>query len=69
MWSLQNALYHNNYLRSCIRIALKIITFLADNAALCVIVGAILAFGFVLTEKIQAELKLVYIWDCNMIML
>ena len=44
MWPQRNALYHNKYVGSCIRIALKIITFLADNAALCVIVGAILEF-------------------------
>ena len=69
MWSLQNALYHNNYLRSCIRIALKIITFLADNAALCVIVGAILEFGFVLTERLQNELNLVYFWAWNMFLI
>ena len=69
MWSLQNALYHNKYLRSCFRIALKIITFLADNAALCVIVGAILEFGFVLTERLQNELNLVYFWAWNMFLI
>ena len=69
MWSLHNALYHNNYLRSCFRIALKIITFLADNAALCVIVGAILEFGFVLTERLQNELNLVYFWAWNMFLI
>ena len=69
MWPQRNALYHNKYVGSCIRIALKIITFLADNAALCVIVGAILEFGFVLTEKLQNELNLVYFWAWNMFLI
>jgi Trk-type K+ transport system membrane component len=35
---------------------------MADIGALCVIVGAILEFGFVLTERLQNELNLVYFW-------
>ena len=40
IWPQQNAIFHNNYVRSCIKNAIKVMTFLADIAALCVIVGA-----------------------------
>ena len=69
IWPQHNALFHNNYVRSCIKNAIKVMTFLADIAALCVIVGAILEFGFVLTERLQNELNLVYFWAWNMFLI
>ena len=69
IWSGHYAFYHHKYVVSCIRIALRVLAFMADIAALCVIVGAILEFGFVLTERLQDELNLVYFWAWNMFLI
>ena len=69
IWPQHYALYHRKYVVPCIRIALKVITFLADISALCMIVGAVLEFGFVLTERLQDELNLVYFWAWNMFLI
>jgi hypothetical protein len=39
--------------------ALKVFSFMADVAALCIFVGAILEFGFDLSEELVNELNLV----------
>ena len=62
IWPQHYALYHKKYFAPCIRIALKVISFMADISALCMIVGAILEFGFVVSERLQNELNLVYFW-------
>ena len=38
-------------------------------AALCVIVGVVLEFGFALSERLQSEFDLVYFWAWNMFLL
>ena len=40
----------------------KVLAFLADVAALCMIVGAVLEFGFELSERLKNELNYVYFW-------
>ena len=42
---------------------------MADVAALCIFVGAILEFGFDLSEKLVNELNLVYFWAWNMFLI
>ena len=66
---MPSTLYYNKYVRPCINMALKFFAFMAHVAALCVIVGAILEFGFALSERLQSELDLVYLWAWNMFLL
>ena len=42
---------------------------MADVAALCIFVGAILEFGFDLSEELLNELNLVYFWAWNMFLI
>jgi potassium uptake TrkH family protein len=49
--------------------ALKVFTFMANVAALCLIVGAVLEFGFVLSDQLKYELNLVYFWAWNMFLI
>ena len=42
---------------------------MADVAALCIFVGAILEFGFDLSHKLISELNLVYFWAWNMFLI
>ncbi len=53
----------------CVNVALKAIAFFTDVAALCVIVGAVLEFGFVLSDRLRNELNLVYLWAWNMFLI
>ena len=62
-------LYHKKYVASCINIALKVTGFMANVAALCVIVGAVLELGFELSDRLKGELDLVYFWAWNMFLL
>ena len=66
---MPSTLYYNKYVRPCVNMALKFFAFMAHVAALCVIVGAILEFGFALSERLQSELDLVYLWAWNMFLL
>ena len=49
--------------------ALRIFSFMAHVAALCVIVGAVLEFGFELSERLKSEFSLVYFWAWNMFLI
>lgn len=49
--------------------ALKVFSFMAHVAALCVIVGAVLEFGFELSERLKDEFSLVYFWAWNMFLI
>ena len=62
LWSQQLARHHKKYVIPCIKLALKVFSFMANIGALCIIVGAVLEFGFVLTERLKDELHLVYFW-------
>ena len=42
---------------------------MTNIAALCVIVGAILEFGFELSDRLKDEFDLVYFWAWNMFLL
>ena len=67
--SMPSTLYYKKYVRPCINIALKVFAFMANVAALCVIVGAVLEFGFVLSERLKDELDLIYFWAWNMFLI
>ena len=69
LWSQQLARHHKKYVIPCIKIALKVFSFMANIGALCIIVGAVLEFGFVLTERLKDELHLVYFWAWNMFLI
>jgi potassium uptake TrkH family protein len=49
--------------------AIKVIDLMTNIAALCVIVGAILEFGFELSDRLKDEFDLVYFWAWNMFLL
>ena len=57
---MQYMRYHNKYVEPCFNMALKLFAVLANIAALCTIVGAVLEFGFDLSEQLIGELNLVY---------
>ena len=42
---------------------------MAHVAALCVIVGAVLEFGFALSDRLKSEFGLVYFWAWNMFLI
>ena len=69
LWFQQLARYHKKHVIPCISIALKVFAFIASIGALCVIIGAILEFGFVLTSKLKDELDLVYFWAWSMFLI
>ena len=68
-WPQRYTLYHKKYVVPCINMALKVFTFMANVTALCLIVGAVLEFGFVLTDQLKYELNLVYLWTWNMFLI
>ena len=49
--------------------AFKVFAFMAHVAALCVIVGAVLEFGFALSDRLKSEFGLVYFWAWNMFLI
>jgi Trk-type K+ transport system membrane component len=61
--------YHNKYVQPCFNLALKLFAVLANIAALCTIVGAVLEFGFDLSEQLIDELNLVYFWTWMMFLI
>lgn len=65
-WPQHYTLYHKKFVAPCVNVALKVIAFFTNVAALCVIVGAVLEFGFVLSDRLRNELNLVYLWAWNM---
>ena len=67
--SMPSTLYYKKYVRPCINIALKVFAFMAHVAALCVIVGAVLEFGFALSDRLKSEFGLVYFWAWNMFLI
>ena len=66
---MPSTLYYKKYVRLCINIALKVFAFMAHVAALCVIVGAVLEFGFALSDRLKSEFGLVYFWAWNMFLI
>lgn len=69
IWAQHYRLYHKKYVAPCINIALKVFAFMAHVAALCVIVGAVLEFGFSLSDRLKSEFSLVYFWAWNMFLI
>ena len=69
MSQLQYMPYHNKYVQPCFNMALKLFAVLANIAALCTIVGAVLEFGFDLSEQLIGELNLVYFWTWMMFLI
>ena len=69
IWNRHYIFYRKKSVTACINMSIKIIDFLALVAALCVIVGAVLEFGFDLSDQLQSELDLVYLWAWNMFLL
>ena len=69
IWAQHYRLYHKKYVAPCINIALKVFAFMAHVAALCVIVGAVLEFGFELSGRLKNEFSLVYFWAWNMFLI
>ena len=69
IWPQNYTLYHKKYLAPCINMALKVLDFLANVAALSVIVGAVLEFGFDLSGRLKSEFDLVFLWAWNMFLL
>ena len=67
--SMPSTLYYKKYVRPCINIALKVFAFMAHVAALGVIVGAVLEFGFALSDRLKSEFGLVYFWAWNMFLI
>ena len=69
IWAQHYRLYHKKYVAPCINIALKVFSFMAHVAALCMIVGAVLEFGFELSARLKSELNWVYFWAWNMFLI
>lgn len=69
IWAQHYRLYHKKYVAPCINIALKVFSFMAHVAALCIIVGAVLEFGFELSARLKSELNWVYFWAWNMFLI
>ena len=68
-WPQHYTLYHKKYVIPCVNMAIKVIDLMTNIAALCVIVGAILEFGFELSDRLKDEFDLVYFWAWNMFLL
>ena len=68
-WPQHYTLYHKKYVIPCDNMAIKVIDLMTNIAALCVIVGAILEFGFELSDRLKDEFDLVYFWAWNMFLL
>ena len=68
-WPQHYTLYHKKYVIPCVNMAIKVIDLMTNLAALCVIVGAILEFGFELSDRLKDEFDLVYFWAWNMFLL
>jgi len=66
---MPSTLYYKKYVKPGINVAVKFFDFMTLVAALCVIVGAVLEFGFNLSDQLQSELDLVYLWAWNMFLL
>jgi Trk-type K+ transport system membrane component len=66
---MPSTLYYKKYVKPGINMAVKFFDFMTLVAALCVIVGAVLEFGFNLSDQLQSELDLVYLWAWNMFLL
>ena len=66
---MPSTLYYKKYVKPCINVAVKFFSFMTLVAALCVIVGAVLEFGFNLSDQLQSELDLVFLWAWNMFLL
>ena len=62
-------LYHRKYVAPCVNMAIKLTDFMATVAALCVVVGAVLEFGFDLPGRLKSEFDLVFFWAWNMFLL
>ena len=58
---LPRTLYYNKYVKPCVNMAFKVFAFMAHVAALCVIVGAVLEFGFALSDRLKSEFGH---WSC-----
>ena len=68
-WPQHYTLYRKKYVIPCVNMAIKVIDLMTNIAALCVIVGAILEFGFELSDRLKDEFDLVYFWAWNMFLL
>ncbi len=68
-WPQHYTLYHKKYVIPCVNMAIKVIDLMTNIAALCVIVGAILEFGFELSDRLKDEFDLVYFWAWNMFLI
>ena len=62
-------LYHRKYVAPCVNMAIKLTDFMATVAALCVVVGAVLEFGFDLPSRLKSEFDLVFFWAWNVFLL
>ena len=68
-WPQHYTLYHKKYVIPCINMVIKVIDLMTNIAALCVIVGAVLEFGFELSDQLKSEFDLVFFWAWNMFLL
>lgn len=68
-WPQHYTLYHKKYVTPCINMVIKVIDLMTNIAALCVIVGAVLEFGFELSDQLKSEFDLVFFWAWNMFLL
>lgn len=68
-WPQHYTLYHKKYMIPCINMVIKVIDLMTNIAALCVIVGAVLEFGFELSDQLKSEFDLVFFWAWNMFLL
>lgn len=69
LWYKQIPHPNEKYVVPFISIALKVFSFMASIGALCIIVGAVLEFGFVLTDRLKEELDLVYFLAWSMFLI
>ena len=69
LWYKQIPHPNEKYVVPFISIALMVFSFMASIGALCIIVGAVLEFGFVLTDRLKEELDLVYFLAWSMFLI